>query len=192
MAENEAVRKTDAVEAVREAVGIFDDYDQLEQAIEALQVGGFARHHISVLGSDGAVKERFGAPHVQTGLLEDHPDAPRSPDIKKEELAIAQGALMSGGMLTGMAAAFIAAGGLAVPGLLATVLIAGTGGTAVGAVLAKLLGDKHAEFFQKQIDHGGLLLWVATPDVAAEGKAREILKRYGARDIHVHELPVKP
>lgn len=101
-------------QTIREAVGIFDDYDQMEKAIEALQEDGFGRRHISVLGSEAAVKEKFGARHVKTELLEDHPNAPRSPDIKKEELGIAQGVLVGGGLFTGVVAAVIASGGLSI------------------------------------------------------------------------------
>lgn len=175
---------------VREAVGIFEDYDQMEKTIADLQLNGFGRYQISVLGSEAAVKEKFGMTHVQTELLEDHPDAPRSPDIKKEELALGQGVLVAGGLLTGVVTAVIASGGVLVPGIVTTAVIGGTGGTAAGAVLAKLLGDKYADFFQKQIDQGGLLLWVNTPDQDMEIKAQNILRKYGARNVHIHELPV--
>ncbi len=178
-------------QAVREAVGIFDAYDPMEKAIEELQISGFGRHQISVLGTEAAVRKRFGEKHVKTELLVDHPDAPRSPDIKKEELGIAQGVLVGGGILTGVVAAVIASGGLAVPGIVTAAAIGGAGGTAGGGVLAKLLGDKYGEFFQNQIDQGGLLLWVNTPDKEAEAKAQAILKKYGAKDVHVHELPVE-
>lgn len=178
-------------EKIREAVGIFDAYDQMEETIGDLQISGFARHQISVLGTEAAVKERFGAPHVKTELLKDNPDAPRSPDIKKEELGIAQGLLIGGGTVTGVVGAVIASGGLAVPGAVMAAALGGAGGITAGGVLAKLLGDKYAEFFQKQIDQGGLLLWVNTPDKDAETKAQAILKKYGARDVHVHEFPAE-
>lgn len=38
------------------------------------------------------------------------------------------------------------------------------------------------------LDHGGLLLWVRTPDAAREEKARAILAKHGGRDVHVHDL----
>jgi hypothetical protein len=171
--------------SVREAVGIFDGYDQMEKTIEALQRDGFGRHQISVLGSEAAVKEKFGARHVKTELVEDHPDAPRSPNIKKEELRLAQGLPVGGGLLTGVVAAVImSGGGVAVPGIVTTAVVTGAGGTVVGAYLAKLLGDKYAEFFQNQINQGGLLLWINTPNMAMEAKAIAILKQHGARDVH--------
>lgn len=180
---------TQQQEKIREAVGIFDDYDRMEKAIEILEEEGFGRHQISVLGSEAALKERFGTEQVSTQRLKDHPDAPRSPDIKREELAIGQGVLIGGGLFTGVAAAVIAAGGMAAPGLVTAAVLGGAGGSAVGAVLARLLGEKYAAFFQQQIEEGGLLLWVNTPDPAMEAKAQAILKEYGARDVHVHDLP---
>ena len=42
---------------------------------------------------------------------------------------------------------------------------------------------------QEQLDHGGLLLWVRTTDPDHEEHAMTILKRNGAEDVHVHDLP---
>lgn len=177
-------------QTIREAVGIFDDYDQLEKAINSLQIHGFGRHQISVLGNESALEERFGTSHVKTEMLEDHPSAPRSPDIKKEELGIAQSALISGGILGGVVTAILATGGVAAPGILLAALAGGTGGTAVGAILAKLLGDQYAEFFQKQIDEGGLLLWVTTPTHEMESKATFVLEEHGAKYVHIHDIQI--
>ncbi|MDB2414810.1 hypothetical protein N9W34_03470 [Rickettsiales bacterium] len=175
---------------VREVVGIFKNYEDMENAIDELEISGFSRHHISVLGSQKAVKETFGDSRVNAELLADNPDVPRSPDIKKEEMGLGQGILVSGGMVAGVASAIIASGGVAAPGIITTIAVGGAGGTAVGAVLAKLLGDKYSEFFQNQIDNGGLVLWVNSPKIGMEIKAEEIMKKYGAEDIHVHEIPV--
>jgi hypothetical protein len=173
---------------IREAVGVFDNHSSLENAIEELEISGFARREISVLASEKAVKERFSRPHVKTKLLEDNPDAPRSPDIKEEELGIAQGVLVGSGIITGTVAAIFAAGGIVAPGLVPIVIVGSAGGGIAGIVLAKLLGNKYAEFFQHQIDQGGLLLWVNTSNPKLELKAQEILKKYGAKDIHIHTI----
>lgn len=178
------------IEKIREAVGVFDNYEEMEKTIEALQIAGIGRRHISVLGSQMAVEKKFGSTHVKTDVLADHPDAPRSPDIQQEELGIGQGALVSGGLLFGVVTAVIASGGLAVPGIVTTAVIGGTGGAMVGGLLAMLLGEKYVEFFQSQIDEGGLLLWVNTPTAEMESKAQQILKNNGARNVHIHELSV--
>ncbi len=177
-------------EMIREAVGVFDDYDRLQDAIAALGSANFGRHQISVLGSEEAVKDRFGQQQTPAQMLKDNPDAPRSMNIAPEELGVAQGVLMGAGIYAAVGAALLATGGMALPGAIVTTILVGAGGGAAGAVLAKMLGQKYAEFFQKQIDKGGLLLWVEVPDKEREEKALAILSEHGARDLHVHEMPL--
>lgn len=175
---------------IREAVGVFDDFGRMQKAIGALETSGFDRRHISVLGSEQALKEQFGTTEIRTRKLEDNPKTPRAANVKQEELGIGQGVLVGGGVLTGVVAAIIAAGGLSVPGtLVPTVLAGGVGGGVAGGVLARLLGNKYAEFFQEQIERGGLLLWVQVPTPELEQRAKKILTQFGAKDIHVHTLP---
>jgi hypothetical protein len=64
-------------------------------------------------------------------------------------------------------------------------------GALIGTVLARWLDKHHAEHLQEQLEHGGLLLWVRTPDESAERRALEILTRHSAHDVHIHELPGK-
>lgn len=178
-----------STQALQEVVGLFDDLDHMQKAIKELEVSGFERRLISVLGSEKSVEKQFGKPHLPSEVLEDHPDTPRAPNVSEEELGVGQGAMIGAGALTGVVAAVVASGGLVVPGAaITTVAIGAAGGTAVGAVLAKLLGDKYTEFFQKQIDDGGLLLWVTAVNAEKETAAKSILKKYNAKDVHVHQL----
>lgn len=174
--------------SIRETVGIFDSFEKMQSAINELEMSGFDRRQVSVLGSEAAIKDRFGHTDVEPETLEHHPDTPRSPTIRREELGLAQGALVSGGVLTGVVTAVIASGGIAVPGLTLTAILGGAGGGAAGGILASLLGEQYASFFESQIENGGLLLWVQTPDDDAVARARVILARHDARDIEVHEL----
>jgi hypothetical protein len=64
--------------------------------------------------------------------------------------------------------------------------LGGGAGGLVGTWFAKLLGDQRAQRLQEQLDHGGLLLWVRTWDVAEENRAVQILERHSGRDVHVH------
>src|SRR5262249_55270945 len=85
----------------REAVGIFDDYEELQNTISELGLAGFGLHQISVLGSDQSVKDRCGAA-MPAAVMEDHPETPRSPNIAPEELGVAQGVVVGIGMITGV------------------------------------------------------------------------------------------
>ena len=61
----------------------------------------------------------------------------------------------------------------------------------IGTVLAHWLDKNHAEHLQEQLDHGGLLLWVRTPDEDAQRRALEVLTRRSAHDVHIHQLPAR-
>jgi hypothetical protein len=51
------------------------------------------------------------------------------------------------------------------------------------------MDKRHADWLQEQLERGGILLWVRTADDAQVRLALEILGRYAAHDIHVHEIP---
>lgn len=174
----------------REVVAIFNTFDQLQQAIDDLELSGFERRDISILGSENAVKKAFGKSTLPPEFLENHPDTPRASSIKLEEIGLAQSAVIGGGLLTGVVSGILAAGAVTIPGaIVATALIGGAGGAAGGAMLAKLLGNKYAQFFEHQMEKGGLLLWVNTPDLSSERQAITILRRHHGRGIHAHDVP---
>lgn len=58
-------------------------------------------------------------------------------------------------------------------------------------MLANAVGRKASgsreDFLHEQVERGGIVLWVALRDPSREGVAREILSRFGASDIHVHD-----
>lgn len=84
------------------------------------------------------------------------------------------------------AAGVVLVSGGALATALAGMALAGGGGALVGGLLAKLVGDRHAEHLQEQLEHGGLLLWVRTWNQEDERRAVEILKRHSGADVHVH------
>jgi outer membrane lipoprotein SlyB len=63
-------------------------------------------------------------------------------------------------------------------------------GALLGTVFGHWMDKRHAEWLQDQLDRGGILLWVRTPDAEQERKALGILTRFSAHDIHIHEIPV--
>ena len=83
-----------------------------------------------------------------------------------------------------------------------TILTGGAGAVAIGAaaaagggvgvasaLLGRAAGEGQATFLREQLDRGGVLLWVRTPDAEAETRAVDILRRHAAHDVHVHEVP---
>ena len=126
---------------VREAVGVFDSLEKMEAAIDELEVSGFERRQISVLGSNAALEERFGKSGLRSRVLEDHPKAPRSPEVKREELRIAQGVLIGGGIYAGVIGATLVSGSVVgSAGVIALMVVCAMAGGGIGLLLAKLLG----------------------------------------------------
>src|SRR4051812_42825402 len=77
---------------VRETVGIFQDPDELQDAIDDLQSHGFMRHQISVLAGESAVQEKLGHLYRRVDEAADDPKAPRMMFMSKEEIGVAEAA----------------------------------------------------------------------------------------------------
>ena len=179
------------IPTIPEAVGIFHRNEDLQGAIDELLSSGFHRSELSLLASEAAVQEKLGHQYRSVSELADDPAVPRSAYVSPEAIGDAQGGLIGALVYVGSAAAagaVIASGGTLVAIVSAVVLAGGTGGL-LGSVLAKWLGDHHANYLQEQVDRGGLLLWVRTRHAAAERRAVEVLRRHSGGEVHVHKLP---
>ena len=177
---------------IREAVGVFDDADTMEGAIEELEESGFDRAEISLLASDDAVRKKLGHRFYDAKSLQDDPAVPRKAFVSTAAVGDAEGALIGGLAYAGalVAAGVTVASGGAFGALLAAAAAGGASGGLVGGVLAALVGESQAQQIEDQLKHGGLLVWVRTPSEDDEKRAVEVLKRNGAEDVHVHTIKV--
>ena len=178
---------------IPEAVGVFHRNQDLQGAIDELLSSGFHRSELGLLASETAVREKLGDQLQSVSAMADDPAVPRSAYVSPEAIGDAQGGLIGALVYVGAAAAAgatVASGGTLGAIITAVVLAGGTGGL-LGSVLAKWLGDHHANYLQNQIDRGGLLLWVRTRHAADEQRAVEILKRHSGGEVHVHVLPAE-
>ncbi len=176
---------------VREAVGVFDDAEGLQAAIDELLESGFDRAYISLLASEATVERELGHRYDRVADAEDDSTIPRTAYVSPETLGDAEGGAIGVLMYIGATAAagaVVASGGTLAAILSAAALAGGAGGL-VGSLLARWLDRRHASYLQEQLDRGGLLLWVRTVDEAHERRAVEILARHSGRDVHVHGLP---
>jgi hypothetical protein len=177
-------------EGLREAVGIFSNENDLQAAIDELLSFGFHRAELSLLAGEDVANEKLRSRYINTTAVADDLAVPRAAYVSPEAIGDAQGGIVG---LLAYAGATIAAGAIVVSGgtilaaILGATLAGGTGGM-VGSLLAKWLGDTHAQYLQAQIDRGGLLLWVRTRSAAAEERAVNILKKHSSRNVHVHTL----
>ena len=176
---------------VREVVGIFDRPEELQNAIDELLHSGFHRAELSLLASEHTVVEKLGHQYSKVSELADNPHVPRAAYVSSEAIGGAEGAVI--GLLmyvgaTAAAGAILVSGGTIAAGITTVALASGAGGL-IGTILAKWIGDNHAQYLQEQMEHGGLLLWVRTRDGERERSAIEILQKNSGRDIHLHALP---
>jgi hypothetical protein len=171
---------------LREAVGVFEDPEELDAAVAELENTAFPRDSISVLGPASALKKKFGVPYVRPEDAEDNPDAPRDILVRPEEKIIllsAAAAIGVYGLITGA--------GLVLASVqdtvdITTMLLLGIV-AAIGAFLATtVVLTRQKKQQQRQIEAGGMVLWVRTPAPEQENVAREILSKHGARDVHIH------
>lgn len=177
---------------IREAVGVFESPETLQETIDDLMSSGFDRAQLSLLTGEKTVEEKLGHKYRKIAELEDDLIVPRCCYVSTESIGDAEGGLIGGLMYVGATAAagaVVMTGGTLALVIAAAALAGGVGGL-FGAILAKWVGEHHAHHLQEQLDHGGLLLWVRTWDADDEKRASEILSRHSGRDVHVHTLPV--
>jgi hypothetical protein len=180
------------VRTIREAVGVFDSPDKLQEAIDDLMSSGFDRAELSLLAAEETIDEKLGHKYRKVAELEDDPIVPRCCYTSTESIGDAEGGLIGGLMYIGATAAagaVVATGGTLALVIAAAALAGGVGGL-FGSLLAKWVGDHHAQHLQEQLDHGGLLLWVRTRSAEHEQRASRILSGHSGRDVHVHTLPI--
>ncbi|MXP46037.1 hypothetical protein GRI43_01355 [Altererythrobacter luteolus] len=174
----------------REAVGVFESADDLQEAIDELLSNGFNRAELSLLASEDAVTRELGHTYKKASELEDDPAAPRAAYVSTEAIGDAEGALIGTPLYIAalLATAVVVVSGGTLAAAIAGATVAGGTGAAIGAILAQLVGKQHAQRIEEQLVHGGLLLWVRTWNTDNERSACDILKKHSGQDVHVHIL----
>ncbi|MGQ3486971.1 hypothetical protein [Roseovarius pacificus] len=183
-------KKDDKVTVIKvpEAVGVFDTFEALQSAFYDLRSVGFHHSDISLLGSKDALEEKLGKAYWQAPDLEDDPRAPRAHFVTEEAMGELEGAIAGGFFFVGsyiaMAALLTPASTLAAS--VAAIAIGGGPSAVIGTLLARRVNQRHKEYYNDQIRHGGILMWVRTRDKEHEDLAVKILKGHSGRDVHLH------
>lgn len=176
---------------VREVVGVFQDQQSFQNAVDDLLTAGFDRSSLSLLAGHRAIEAKLGNTYDKVTDLEDDPQVPRVAYIGKDSLVEAKtgaiGTLAYVGALAAVGAVVASGGTLAAA--IAAAVIAGGGGGVVGTVVSRHLGRAHGESIAQQLEKGGLLLWVRTRDADQETRAIDTLNRNGGADVHGHDMP---
>jgi membrane protein implicated in regulation of membrane protease activity len=188
MTNEKPIRPDHSIDA-REAVGVFDSKAELQAAMYDLMIAGFARWDISMLGSLDALEEKLGTSYWRAEGLEDDPAAPRAAFVSEEAIGELEGALVGGFFFLGSAIAMTAlltpASTLAAS--IAAVAIGGAPGAVLGTLFARRVDRTHREYYEEQIRHGGILLWVRVGGPESEALAKKIMQGHSGRDVHVHD-----
>lgn len=175
--------------SVREVVGVFTEDESLRAAIDSLEVEGFSRLDISVLGRKEEIKKTYGTSYRDPREMEDDPNAPRGVYIMPEEQRLAEVSLVGGGVLVALVVAPPLLGTPdSVSGNVPVILTLSAIGGVIGYGLACWLRYYRTQRYKRQLREGGLLLWVSAPTRERERKAKRALSRHGARNIHIHEI----
>lgn len=173
---------------VPEAVGIFDTFEAQQAAFYDLRAVGFMQNDISLLGSQEALEEKLGKAYWRASDLEDDPRAPRANFVSEEAIGELEGAIAGGfffvGSYVAMAAMLTPVSTLAAS--IAAIAIGGGPSAVVGTILARRAGKHHKDYYENQIRHGGILMWVRTSDKEKEDLAVKIMQGHSGREVHVH------
>jgi len=171
----------------REAVAVFEDVGDLDEAVRALLATGFAEDDLSLLARRRTVEHKLGHTYENVEELEDDPNVPRVAYRRPVDAAAAEGNYI--GAIT-WAPPLLAAGAVVASTGIVTGLVIGA--AVAGGIAANVLGHfidhRHAAWLQEQLDAGGILLWVRLRDEAAAETALKILTRHAVHDVHIHEI----
>jgi hypothetical protein len=88
-------------QTIREAVGVFNTSETLQDAIDDLMSSGFDRAALSLLASEKAVEDKLGHKYQKIAELEDDPIVPRCCYVSTESIGSAEGGLIGGLMYVG-------------------------------------------------------------------------------------------
>jgi hypothetical protein len=165
----------------KEVVAVFDDTEALDKAVYTLETRGFDRADFSLLASEQAVAQKLGHRYQRVNETEDDPEIPRTTFFSRVSRLEAE--YLPAPALAAVGVLIVAGTGTILP-----VIIAAGGGALIGAVLGRLMHQRHATRVQEQLERGGLLLWVSIRTAKEEETALEILRAHSAHDVHVHEI----
>lgn len=171
-----------------EIVGILPSPEALEDAVSAITSSGWDRSELSLVAQHHLLGDEALAEGSRRAG--DDPETERQSVVTEPD--IRQARTLAAGM-AGVVGAFVASGATILTGGTAFAAVVGAavlGGGAAAIVegVGGAVGQHREDFLRQQLNGGGILLWVKLHEPGEEAKARGILERHGATDIHVHPV----
>lgn len=174
-----------------EIVGVFQDRDQLEKAMEALEGKGVDRAQMSLLGTKEAVEAKLGVPMRDVpgkdpGAAAD-PDAPTQEPIKRDETGSLTGMMtvMPAYVAATLAAGVTVASGGALAGAAIAAVAGAAAGGAVGGTAGKIFNDSIDAAYEEQIKAGGIVLIVSLKDPGEAEPTKAVLREHAAQQVEM-------
>lgn len=164
-----------------QVVGVFDDRDRLEAAIEMLQSRGFERSQLTVLGTADAVRKRLGLavspPDEPGGQFETPVDESEKQNVTPLLAGVPAyiGAVLAAGVT-------VASGGT-LAGAAVAALLGATGGGVLGASAAGAMRDSVDSSYEEQLAKGGILLLVHPRSAEDVARAQAVLSQHATRTV---------
>jgi hypothetical protein len=183
-------------DTTREASAVFGEAKALQSAVDDLLEAGLPRAALSVLGSDEAIRAKFGGELPDARDLAENPETPRGNFVSSDSRAEGIAALAGIPVYVGGAgaAAIAALEGATIVATAGAAVGVGLAAGALGLYVARRMEKRHAHDIDEHLKHGGLVLWVRVDDKEQEAKALKALRDNGAKNISVHtvKLPEGP
>ncbi|HLG87261.1 MAG TPA: hypothetical protein VKZ79_08695 [Alphaproteobacteria bacterium] len=188
----EQARPVERVGTIREVVGVFNDQEHMQLAVDDLQAHGFNRANLTTAADSRTMQRQTGHGYIDVRDIEDDGDVPRAIYVSKRSLGNAEGVLIGIAIYvpTCIAAAILAARGATDITLIIGVLIVAAVGGLLGFMFARRLDGAYTQRIREQLEHGGIVLWVSVYSDVQEKLAMEILQTAAGRDVHAHDRPV--
>lgn len=143
-----------------------------------------------MLGSEEAIRAKFGGKVPDARDLAEDSDTPRSTYVSSDSRSEGIAALAGIPVYVGGAgaAAIAALEGATIIATAGAALGVGLAAGALGLYAAHRMEKRHTDQIDKHLAHGGLVLWVRAQDKAHEARVLEVLRANGAKDIRVHTV----
>jgi len=156
----------------RVVIGVFNEKDRAESALQELKAKGYERD-LSLVARDEEKSMDSGAASFGDQNL-------------------AEGTY-TGGALGGIAGLLAGVGALLIPGIgpivaagpIAATLTGVVGGGLAGGLIDYGIPEERGEYYEEQVRRGGILVSVKSSDERID-EAASILRHYGASDVETH------
>jgi hypothetical protein len=173
----------------KQAIAVLGSVEALESVLDRLEEADFDHDQISVLVRREVISGKLGREHSIIDAARLVGAGERDAPIRKIEMNELRAVMVSlpayvGAVIAGTAT--VASGGVLLPIIVATAA-GGAGGALFGGLLSLFLDARRADYFDRQLASGGIVLWILLDNAEWEKKALQILPAFATEPIAIQE-----